>query len=224
MGSQQQEQEQDLDVQQSLYARAAHLFVEPSTRELLAEIFSGDGDRMKLDDKRLRATSQWVLLANSFFNHSEWNLECGQACPDSRCSGIDPCLPPTKPWSSEELRTAINFVKTKYTLVYTKFHQSGQLEGGGAESSNDQIDSDDDFYEHFAKLWVPMCAKMLLYVHRLYGRQPPSIGTRLLVDGAALEICDEEYFGQTSTAPFPLPNASIQMLCNLQQTAITVEM
>jgi hypothetical protein len=69
-------------------------------------------------------------------------------------------------------------LKTMYTVVYDKFFSSGQGIGGGNPEFEDLIESDAIFYENFAKHWYPTNARLLLYCHLLWSRQPPSFCLR----------------------------------------------
>ena len=54
-------------------------------------------------------------------------------------------------------------------IVHTNFKASGRNEGGGTEFE-DGIETDDLFYENFARTRFPAHAGKLLYAHLLWGK------------------------------------------------------
>ena len=178
-----------LDVAAGLIGRVAHLVVEDGCKELVDEIFRACGDRSFIDNKAIRVGELWETITNNYFNSSGWILELfdESRTGEAGTSFINPSEPPATLWSPEQVRKTFNFIKSKYSLVYDKFHSSGNLEGGG-QDWEDTVESDDIFYSRFATYWCPAHARALLYVHVLFKRSPPSLMLRLLKHAHQLEV------------------------------------
>ena len=180
-----------LDASDSFAARVAHLVVESGPREILERIYSVQGGRASIDDKRLRVGQLWEDLASQFFNNPDWQLELFDSQMTGPCGAefINPItvLQPHAQHSAKEIRQTFNNLKTIYTVVHVKFTASGNNEGGGDEF-DDSIDSDDIFYENFAKSWYPNNARVLLYAHLLWKRSPPAFCMRTKTPGKQSQV------------------------------------
>lgn len=170
-----------LDVSDSFAARVAHLVVESGSKEILEQIYAVQGGRASIDDKKQRVGQLWEDIAANNFNNPQWELEKFDSLRNGPCGVefINPksVLTPNVQHSAAEIRQTFNSLKSMYSVVYTKFHSSGNNEGGGDEFE-DSIDSDDEFYEKFAKTWYPKNARVLLYAHLLWSRAPPAFCLR----------------------------------------------
>ena len=172
-----------------LIGRVAHLVVEDGCKEIVDEIFRACGDRSFIDNKSTCVGELWELITNNYFNSAGWILELfdDSRTGEAGTTFINPSEPPATFWSPEQVRKTFNFIKSKYSLVYDKFHSSGNLEGGG-QDWEDTVESDDIFYSRFATCWCPAHARVLLYVHVLFKRSPPSLMLRLLKHAHQLEV------------------------------------
>ena len=64
-----------------------------------------------------------------------------------------------------------------YTRLFAAFRKSGCNEQGG-QLIEDSIESDTIFYENYVKNKCPNNARLMLYVHLLWGRAPPAFCLR----------------------------------------------
>ena len=158
---------------------------------ILEQIYSVQGGRASIDDKRLRVGQLWEDLASQFFNNPDWQLELFDSQMTGPCGAefINPItvLQPHAQHSAKEIGQTFNNLKTIYTVVHVKFTASGNNEGGGDEF-DDSIDSDDIFYESFAKSWYPNNARVLLYAHLLWKRSPPAFCMRTKTPGKQSQV------------------------------------
>ena len=170
-----------LDVADSIAARVAHLAVETGAQDIMKQIFAVTGGRMWVDTKELRVGELWASLATRFINNTDWQLELfnDDYHGDAGVDYINPvtAVDVSNNHTGDDIKSIFNKLKSMYTLVHDKFHTSGQQEEGGQEFE-DSIDSDSIFYNDFAKNFYPANARVLLYVHLLWGRAPPSFCLR----------------------------------------------
>ena len=180
------------NISDSLGARMAHCVVEDTVKDLFTDIYSCSGDRAALDNKAIRVDQLWGVIADSFFNNPEWQLELFDSLQDRPAGAgyIDPRTPPddSHRLSGLEFQGKFNLLKTCYSVVSTKWMASGQMEGGGDGDFEEQIDSDAIFYENFAKHWYPEHSKLLLYCHLLWKRRPPAFCLRTLPEDVQQEV------------------------------------
>ena len=219
----------ELAVSDNFAARVIHCAIEEGTKDLLNCIFECESSRLALDDKRLRVNELWEKLANDFFNQASWNLELFDRERKGE-AGVDFINPynfvqsTTETFSGTDVRTAFNKLKSMYTVVHTNFHASGRNEGDGLDFE-EGIESDDLFYENFAKTSYPLHARVLLYAHLLWGKAPPSFCLRTQIPGNQSQIGVKgtnitPNMGGT-TASTPGKGTKDAMLQNFAQTLIT---
>lgn len=152
----------------NLRARVATLAVADETRKIFEQIYRGITSRAELDDKTQRGPALWKEVAD-IFNSVDYNPAI-EGVTDTRCAGIDCSLPPTEAWSPEKLRSVWNSIRSQYTRAFDNYHKSGML-----ECNEDFSEGDDEFFQRFAQN-----DEVLLFIHLLWGREPPSYCTRLL--------------------------------------------
>ena len=109
------------------------------------------------------------MNAEDFATENEW------AEKDSRIIDVDPRLPPSKPWSGEELRKHFRSLKTKFALVDEVFCRSGNLEAGA------DVDEADRFDGHIRRLLPNDTGdvhKLLLFAFWAFDKKPPKFMSR----------------------------------------------
>ncbi len=97
---------ESISISVNIGARIIMLDVEPESYSSLNNIFASpekDARRAQIDDKSLSFNEKWNSLANCFMNAEDFAPENEWAEKDSRIIDVDPHLPPSKPWSGEEL-------------------------------------------------------------------------------------------------------------------------
>ena len=88
-------------------ARVIMLAADPETYDALVSIFSSPAKEERwahVDNKALSFNDKWNALAAQFMNAPDFSPENIWADDDSRISDVDPWLPPSSPWSGEDLR------------------------------------------------------------------------------------------------------------------------
>jgi hypothetical protein len=94
---------------------------------------------------------------------------------DSRIKDVDPHLPPSIPWSGEQLCKHFRSLKTKYVLVDEVFCWSGNLETGAG------TDEADHFGGHIRRLlpnYTGDVHKLLLFAFWAFDKKPPKFISR----------------------------------------------
>ena len=81
------------------------------------------------------------------------------------------------PLHGPDVMKIFNSMKSMYTRLFAAFRKSGCNEQGG-QLIEDSIESDTIFYENYAKNKCPNNARLMLYVHLLWGRAPPAFCLR----------------------------------------------
>ena len=159
-------------------ARVIMLAVEPESYSSLNNIFASpekDARRAQIDDKSLSFNEKWNSLANCFMNAEDFAPENEWAEMDSRIIDVDPHLPPSKPWSGEELCKHFRSLKTKFALVDEVFCRSGNLEAGA------DVDEADRFDGHIRRL-LPNESEdlkvLLLFAFWAFDKKPPKFISR----------------------------------------------
>jgi len=130
-------------------ARVIMLAVEPESYSALNDIFVAPDkelQRAHIDNKNLSFNEKWILLANCFMNIVDFLPENECADYDQRIFNVDPCFPPTTPWTGEELCKHFCNLKTKFALVDEGFCWSGNLDAGA------DIDEASRFDGHIRRL------------------------------------------------------------------------
>lgn len=160
----------------NLRARVATLAVNAKPKEILIKIYGGLKSRSSLDDKSQRFPALWQDLAD-IFNSSEY-VPIVHGVTDTRCNTVDCSQPPATPWAPEKLRSIWNAIRTKYTVTHDNYHRSGLMTEG-----EDHAEGDDEFFSKFSSE-----DEVMLFIHLLWGREPPSFCSRLL---SAHQQCEE---------------------------------
>jgi hypothetical protein len=159
-------------------ARVIMLAADPETYDALVSIFSSPAKeerRAHVDNKALSFNDKWNALAAQFMNAPDFSPENIWANDDSRISDVDPRLPPSSPWSGEDLRKHFRSLKTKFALVDEVFCRSGNLEAGA------DIDEADRFDGHIRRLLPnesPDMWKLLLFAFWVFDKAPPKFISR----------------------------------------------
>jgi len=182
----------ELDVGDNFAARVIHCAVEEGTREILNSIYECESSRLALDAKELRVNELWEKIATDFFNNPSWNLDLfdSERKGEAGVDHINPnnfCVEPGRIYNGTNIRVAFNKLKTLYSVVHANFHASGRNEGDGLDFE-EGIESDDLFYENFAKTTYPTHARVLLYAHLLWGKAPPSFCLRTQLPGNQAQV------------------------------------
>jgi hypothetical protein len=113
---------------------------------------------------RNRTVCDCFINASDFSPSNDWEKN------DLRIETVDPSLPPSTPWTGEELRLKFRFFKTKFGLVDDAFCRSGNLEAGA------DIDEADRFYGHITRLMENEDANLhtlLMFAFWAYDKKPP---------------------------------------------------
>jgi hypothetical protein len=95
-------QSKNIEHQQQRQDVVIVLAVEPESYAGLNSIFASpekDARWAHIDDKSLSFNEKWNSLANCFMNTDDFAPENKWADKDSRIKNVDPCLPPSIPWS-----------------------------------------------------------------------------------------------------------------------------